>query len=84
MYMQDTTLLGGFTMTYAIATDLKGFPTSTLRVKITREIGHGYFNVITADIRDSGTHLVLTEDQLQPCADTAETWVHKDGLVTFS
>ncbi len=71
-------------MTYAIATDLKGFPTSTLRVKITRFIGYGHYNVITADLRDSGTQLVLTEDQLQPCDDTTETWIHKDGLVGFN
>ena len=54
---------------YALAIGLKGFkdrdgqPVEMLRVKITREEGE-YCWVMTADLRDAGTSLVLNTSQV--------------------
>jgi hypothetical protein len=70
--------------TYAIATGLVGFRSSELRVKVTRAEGE-YVWVVTADLQDAGTFLVLSASQVEaePQA-TAEVLSHKTGLVAFA
>lgn len=67
---------------YAVASGLKGFRSSTLRVKITRQEGQ-YTWVVTADLLDAGTPLVLDIAQVTP--EVSETvLIHRTGLVAFA
>ena len=67
---------------YAVASGLKGFRSSTLRVKITRQDGP-YTWVVTADLLDAGTPLVLDTAQITP--EVSETaLIHRAGLVAFA
>lgn len=67
---------------YAVASGLKGFMVSDLRVRITRQEGP-YTWVVTADLLDAGTPLVLDTAQVTP--EQPETvLVHKSGLVAFA
>jgi len=54
-------------MPYFFATDLVGFRSTTLRVRVT-ERRDGYVWVRTADLLDAGTALVLRDDQVQEAA----------------
>lgn len=51
---------------YALATALKGFKSSTLRVRVL-EVRSGCAFVVTADLSDVGTRLVLDPAQLTAC-----------------
>ena len=67
---------------YAVASGLKGFRSSTLRVKVTRQEGQ-YTWVVTADLLDTGTPLVLDTAQVTP--EASETvLIHRTGLVAFA
>jgi len=70
---------------YAIAYGLIGFRTSTLRVRVTEERS-GYVWVITADLQDAGTKLVLDRSQIEYELEwpADEVLSHKDGLVMFA
>ncbi len=68
--------------TYAIASGLCGFRSSELRVKV-REVRDGVAFVVTADLVDSGTFLVLDPSQVRPEVLTAPVASHRTGLVTF-
>jgi hypothetical protein len=70
------------TKTYAIASGLRGFRTSELRVRV-REIRDGVAFVVTADLADSGTMLVLDPAQLRVEPQTTTVVSHRTGLVTF-
>lgn len=70
------------TNTYAIASGLRGFGTSELRVRV-REIRDGVAFVVTADLRDAGTPLVLDPDQVRAEPQTTTVVSHRDGLVGF-
>lgn len=52
-----------FTPYYALASNLIGFKNDTLRVKVVRSEGN-YRWVVTADLSDSGTNLVLDASQV--------------------
>ena len=52
---------------YFFATDLVGFRSSTLRVRLV-ERRDGYAWVVTADLLDAGTPLVLADRQVQEVA----------------
>ena len=71
---------------YGLASGLVGFPTSELRVKVTEAARSGHIWVMTADLADAGTPLVLREEQVQPLEDyvSADAWQHKSGLVIFA
>ena len=65
----------------ALASGLVGFPSTTLRVRVTRTEGN-YAWVVTADLLDAGTKLVLDASQVSP--ETASEAVrHGCGLVTM-
>jgi len=49
---------------YGIATDLKGFSSSTMRVRIT-DMRDGLVWCVTADIQHSGCRLVLKREQVE-------------------
>lgn len=68
--------------TFALATSLIGFRTSTLRVRVI-DRRDGCVWVITADLIDVGTRLVLDPSQVEELPDyvTEVTYRHKDGLV---
>jgi hypothetical protein len=67
---------------YGIASGLRGFASSTLRVRITRTQG-SYVWVVTADLLDAGTPLTL--DASQVTAEEPETVpMHRNGLVAFA
>lgn len=69
--------------TYALAHNLIGFKSSTLRVIVTRE-ERGNVWVTTADLLDAGTQLVLDASQVEPDpSEFVEVISHKDGLVSF-
>lgn len=71
-------------MRYAIASGLRGFSSSSLRVFVERETEH-YAWVITADLRDAGTRLVLDADKLIPIEEPAPTgYRHASGLITLT
>ena len=73
----------GSAMEYAIAKNLRGFRSSTLRVRVLeRRAGHVW--VRTADLLDAGTPLVLREENVEPepGADVAAVR-HPAGLVAF-
>lgn len=70
-------------MNYAIANNLKGFGSlfTSLRVRV-KEIRNGNAFVVTADLHDAGTHLVINPSQLS----TIESEVrlqHRNGLAVF-
>lgn len=67
---------------YAVAHNLIGFKSSSLRVKVTRIDGDNYF-VTTADLLDAGTRLVLAGDQIAP-EEPETVLTYKTGLVSFS
>ena len=68
---------------YGLATGLKGFgPISTLRVRIL-EARDGVVFVVTADLADAGTRLVLNPSQVEPEPSAAEPSVHATGLVAL-
>jgi len=70
---------------YAVASGLVGFRSTSLRVIVTRRSG-AYVWVVTADLLDAGTPLVLSPNQVVMEADQAgysAPWRHRDGLVTF-
>lgn len=69
-------------MTYAIANNLKGFPTSSLLVNVI-ERRDGCAWVVTADLLDAGTPLVLDENQLE-AEKVFKVWMHKKGVVEFA
>lgn len=52
-----------FTPYYALASNLIGFKRDTLRVKVVRSEGN-YRWIVTADLSDAGTHLVLDSSQV--------------------
>ena len=69
---------------HALATGLRGFQSSTLRVRVTRTEGD-YVWVVTADLQDVGTPLVLDASQIQPIeSDFVPVTMHRDGLVAFA
>jgi hypothetical protein len=70
---------------YFLATGLVGFRSSTLRVRET-ERRDGYSWVVTADLLDAGTKLVLDESQVVTPADepVVAGFRHRDGLVTLA
>ena len=66
---------------YAVASGLRGFRSSTLRVRVT-DRRDGLVWVRTADLLDAGTPLVL--DEAQVASEAPEMVVrHCTGLVTF-
>ena len=67
---------------YALASGLRGFQSDSLRVRITRQ-EPGYVWVITADLLDAGTKLVLDPSQVEP-EQPATVTAHRDGLVAFA
>jgi hypothetical protein len=68
--------------THAIAHNLRGFRSSTLRVFVTRVEG-AYVWVRTADLIDAGTPLVLDAAQVEP-EQPVTVERHADGLVWFA
>jgi hypothetical protein len=67
--------------TYAVASGLIGFRSSTLRVIVTRREG-SYVWVRTADLLDAGTALVLDASQVKN--EEPETVLyHREGLVAL-
>jgi hypothetical protein len=76
--MPPATSLEGI-MSYAIASGLVGFPLESLRVRV---IGTqvGVVFVVTADLIDAGTHLVLDPDQLRAIEPEVDL-VYSQGLV---
>ena len=70
-----------FSPFYATASKLVGFRSDTLRVKVLRSEGN-YRWVVTADLLDAGTQLVLDASQVK--SEKSEiTLRHKNGLVVF-
>ena len=67
---------------YAVASNLKGFKSETLRVKIVRIASASQIVVRTADLLDSGTALVLSPEQLK-IEEPEMVLTHKNGLVAF-
>lgn len=65
---------------YVVA-EVRGFSTSTLRCLVTRVSGSQVF-VLTADIADVGTPIVVDADKVRPMSDEA-AMVHKHGLVNL-
>lgn len=71
--------------TYAIAHNLIGFRSTTLRVKIERIANESNINVRTADLLDAGTPLTLDPVRHQLENEVAETYeMAKGGLVIFA
>ena len=52
---------------YYFATDLRGFRSTSLRVRVT-DRRDGYAWVVTVDLLDAGTPLVLADRQVQEVA----------------
>ena len=50
--------------TYAIANNLVGFKTNSLRVRITRVMNASQVEVITCSLSDAGTWLIIHPNQL--------------------
>lgn len=68
--------------TYAVAHNLKGFRSTTLRVKVVRAEG-SYRWVVTADMLDAGTSLVLDANQVvDEAPETVQ--IHRNGFVAFA
>lgn len=70
-------------MTYGLATGLRGFRSSRLRVAILRREGDTVW-VRTADLLDAGTPLTLRWQQIAPLGDDHPEMMHRSGLVSFS
>ena len=51
-------------LTYAIANKVVGFATSSIRVQVVRHMSALQVEVLTADLCDAGTWLVLNPNQL--------------------
>ena len=51
-------------LTYAIANKVVGFATSSIRVQVVRHMSDSQVEVLTADLCDAGTWLVLNPNQL--------------------
>ena len=70
-------------MNYAIANNLVGFGSlfTSLRVRV-KEIRDGNAFVITADLHDAGTHLVIDPSQLS-FPENESVYQHRNGLVIF-
>ena len=67
---------------YAVASGLKGFRSSSLRIRVERDLGDVVI-VRTADLLDAGTPLALDRSQVRP--ETAENiTMHREGLVAFA
>ncbi len=64
---------------YAIAHPVFGFRSSSLRVRVLRDMGT-CCEVITADLSDAGTRLVLDKSKLSPEADVSGLY-YPGGLV---
>lgn len=69
-------------MRYAIATGLRGFRSESLRVLVLREEA-GLAWVVTADLLDAGTALVLDATQVEPEVQVTDLR-HSTGLVSFA
>jgi len=67
---------------HAVAHNLVGFSSSSLRVIVTRQQGD-YCWVTTADLQDVGTKLVLDRFQVVPEEDTTTVVRHPAGLVSI-
>ena len=67
---------------HVFANNLRGFRSSSLRVRITRIEGHDVF-VVTADLLDSGTALVLDDSQIGEEVECVSL-IHREGLVAFA
>ena len=70
------------TTQYALATALKGFRATALRVVVTRREA-GLVWVRTADLLDAGTSLVLKASQVSDLPEASATLTHRGGLVSF-
>lgn len=69
---------------YALAQGLLGFSRSSLRVRVTRR-ELGYVWVVTADLCDAGTALVLDDHQVVDLPETVPAGVaHRAALVTMA
>ena len=70
---------------YALAKNLRGFRSTTLRVRVLAEHSGGQVSIITADLLDAGTRLTLDATQLSSLDEstTSSTIRYKTGLVTF-
>lgn len=69
---------------YALAKNLVGFRSSTLRVKVLKQHSADQVSIITADLLDAGTRLTLDASQLEAIEDEAVSSVrHRTGLVEF-
>jgi hypothetical protein len=71
-----------FSPFYAVASNLRGFSCDTLRVKVIRSEGNCRW-VVTADLLDAGTKLVLDASQVEAEA-PEKMQLHKNGLVMFN
>ena len=70
------------TKKYALASKLVGFSSTTLRVQVLRSEGD-YRWVITADLRDAGTKLVLDASQVRDEPDAVEQIErYEDAMIT--
>lgn len=69
--------------TYAIASGLVGFRSSTFRVRVTEQ-RNGVAWVMTADLLDAGTRLVLDASQVSPEPHSMPVFRHRHGLVAFT
>lgn len=67
---------------YALANDLVGLPSSTLRVKIEQFLSAQDILVRTASLQDAGTLLNLNVSQLEAIPDE-NVYHHAAGLVTL-
>jgi hypothetical protein len=67
---------------YALASALRGFASSTLRVRVVRE-DERYAWVVTADLLDAGTPLTIDRAQLAVESDAIESVRHVAGLVSL-
>lgn len=64
----------------ALASGLRGFRSSSLRVRVL-EVRDGCAWVVTADLLDAGTRLVLDPGQLVALEGAAGGLVHRVGLL---
>ena len=67
---------------YALASDLKGFADTTLRVRVIRREGDLVW-VRTADLRDAGTPLVLNASQIEAEPEPEPFLMHFAARVMF-
>lgn len=69
---------------YALASGLRGFSSSSLRVRIVKVLPDETVAVRTADLRDAGTLLCLDPAQLTPEVEMSAGVQHRDGFVVFT